>query len=240
MTQTPITHPAQLGGNTAVTPVPKLEDDFYDWYARHDEKCRACASRNHDLIFMGDSITHLFEGSPNMPNRGERVWQEVYGTRRALNLGFGWDRTQNVLWRLSHGEFAGQTPRLAVILIGTNNLTGTAHATANTPAEIAQGVQAVCTQVAAASPHSRILLMGVFPRSTADHPFRPQIREVHAILEPWAANTPGVLFLDIGNRFLAADGSIPVEIMDDGVHLTEKGYRIWAEMIEPIVRRELA
>jgi len=110
-------------GNSATIATPVLEHDFYDWHERHRAKCLECERNNHDLVFIGDSITHLFEGDPAVPGRGERVWARYYGQRRALNLGFGWDRTQNVLWRLAHGEFAGQRPRLVVILIGTNNLT---------------------------------------------------------------------------------------------------------------------
>jgi hypothetical protein len=98
MTQAP-SAPVQRTGNTAAIPVQKLEEDFYDWYVRHSAKCREAACANHDLVFIGDSITHLFEGDPNVPNRGERVWEAHYGNRNALNLGFGWDRTQNVLWR---------------------------------------------------------------------------------------------------------------------------------------------
>lgn len=225
-------------GNTAVIPVPKLENDFYDWEARHDAKCREAARGNHDLVFIGDSITHLFEGDPNYPNRGEQVWRARYGTRNALNLGFGWDRTQNVLWRLAHGEFVGQRPRLVVVLIGTNNLTGTANAAVNTPPEIAAGIEAVCRQVVASSPSSRILLMGVLPRAAmATDPLRAGVCAINSLLQARAAAWPGVQFMDIGHRFLADDGSIPQDVMDDGVHPTEKGYRIWAEAIEPVVSR---
>lgn len=224
-------------GNTAVMPTPKLENDFYDWDARHDAKCREAASGNHDLVFIGDSITHLFEGDPNIPGRGERVWREFYGARKALNLGFGWDRTQNVLWRLAHGEFAGQTPRLAAILVGTNNLTATANASANTPAEICEGIQAVCREVLAASPESPILLMGVFPRGAVDDPLRARVRELNKALRQYAESRSTIFFSDIGERFVSADGTISPDIMSDGVHLTEDGYRIWAESIETLVLR---
>lgn len=225
--------------HSAVVPVPKLEEDFYDWWARHEVKCAEAAAGNHDLVFIGDSITHLYEGYPagGIP-RGEAVWREFYARRRALNLGYGWDRTQNVLWRLDHGEFAGQTPRLVVLLIGTNNLTGSANAPANTPAEIADGIEAVCGRIRTLSPATRILLMGLLPRGAAPaDPLRAPIRELNTRLAEWAASQSLLEFADIGRHFLEADGTLPPRLMNDGVHPTDPGYRIWAEAIEPHVQR---
>lgn len=232
MTETTSPSPAE---SAATVPVPKLENDFYDWYARHAAKAQAVAAGPHDLVFIGDSITHLFEGDPALPGRGEKLWTAFYGARRPLNLGFGWDRTQNVLWRLDHGEFAGQTPRLVVLLIGTNNLTGSANAPTNSPIEILAGIRAVCQRLHATSPASRILVMGVFPRSTPEDPLRQRIRELNALLRAETTTWPRVLFADIGERFLSADGTIPTALMNDRVHPTEAGYRIWADAIEPIV-----
>ena len=68
-----------------------------------------------ELVFLGDSITHGWE------RNGKSTWDKYYGARKAINLGFGGDRTEHVLWRLEHGEFDGYKPRVAVIMIGTNN-----------------------------------------------------------------------------------------------------------------------
>ena len=81
-----------------------------------------------DLVFIGDSITQGWE------RRGKDVWTKFYGQRNAANLGIGGDRTQHVIWRLNNGNLAGIAPKVAVIMIGTNN------SGSNTPAEIADGV----------------------------------------------------------------------------------------------------
>lgn len=225
--------------HAAVVPAAKIENDFYDWDARHAAKCRAAAAGNHDLVFIGDSITHLFEGDAAWPGRGEQVWAEFYGRRKALNLGYGWDRTQNVLWRLANGEFANQSPRLVVLMIGTNNLASSNNCAGSTPDQTVEGVQAVCAAITAAAPASHILLMAVLPRGTPDDPARAQIRQVNQQLEAFARDNPRMTFLDIGSRFLDASGTIPIALMDDLCHPTAAGYRIWAETIEPIVCRHI-
>ena len=235
MSHSPSIAPAET---SAVTPTPKLENDFYDWYARHEAKSRLAAARSHDLLFLGDSITHLFEGDPNLKDRGEKVWAKHYAPHNALNLGFGWDRTQNVLWRLDHGEIQGQTPRLAVLLIGTNNLTGSNNAPTNTPAQILAGIAAIHQRLAKATPSTRILLLAILPRSTPQDPLRQRIRETNTLLETHAA-AHSLAYLDLGPRFLDAQGNIPRELMSDGVHPTQAGYQLWADAIEPTVQSAL-
>jgi lysophospholipase L1-like esterase len=149
-----------------------------------------------------------------------------------LNLGFGWDRTQNVLWRLSHGELQGLHPKTVVINIGTNNLTGTGNARASTPAEVVQGILAIHAMVRTVCPESRILVMGVFPRGFgASNPQRAPIAEVNRLLGPALAGKAKTSLLDIGVRFLEPDGTLPVSMMNDGTHPTEQGYEVWAKAL---------
>ncbi len=224
--------------NSAVIATPKLEEDFYDWWARHEEKCRLAQAHPHDVVFIGDSITHLFEWEP-VENRGKSIWQAEIAPFQALNLGFGWDRTGNVLWRLQNGELAGQTPKLAVLLIGTNNLATTANYRANTPLEIYEGIEAVCEQIHALTPQTDILIQGLFPRSPAGDPLRHAVTEVNRLLP--ALHNPRARrhVYDFSGRFLQPDGTLPTTVMDDLVHPTTAGYRIWADAILPELRRFL-
>ena len=97
--------------NDAVKPVPRDGN----WMKRHESFNERVKQGNVDLIFIGDSITQGWEGA------GKEVWAKTYGNRNAVNLGIGGDRTQHVLWRLDHGNIEGIHPKLAVLMIGTNN-----------------------------------------------------------------------------------------------------------------------
>ena len=188
---------------------------------------------NARVVFLGDSITHYFGGDPVAPyRRGEDTWRKYYEKRNALNLGFGWDRTENLLWRIQHGELEGVSPKLIVILIGTNNLE------TNTADEIAEGVSLICDEVHRRMPASKVLLLALIPRSPHPDERRVKLAEVNQRIIKLDGRD-GLTYLDIGSIFLKPDGSLPVELMYDFLHPTWKGYAIFAEAIEPTVARLL-
>ena len=221
--------------NTACIPKAKLEQDFYDWDARHASVLAAKDKINPDIVLIGDSITHLWGGEPQEPkgNRGAQAWQSLFGERKVLNMGFGWDRTQNVLWRIGHGELAGFKPKLIVIHIGTNNLAETKNARTNTAAEIAEGIHAVTEQAKAQCPGAKLVLMAVMPRGEKpDNPQQASLDAVNALL-PEVAKTCGATLIDLKAQLRGKDGIISKELMPDFLHPTEKGYAIWAEALKP-------
>jgi lysophospholipase L1-like esterase len=226
--------------NTALIPVPRLELDSYDWYKRHNEELALQKKLDPQVVLIGDSITHFWAGEPKSTRAsGPKAWQVAFGGLRVLNMGFGWDRTQNVLWRLREGEFEGIHPKTVILNIGTNNLTGTANARSNSPEEIVQGILAIVAEVRERSPQSRIIVMGVFPRGYAPgDDFRAPILEINELLAKSLTGEPNTTFLDIGKQFLTPDGTLPVRMMDDGTHPTAGGYAIWAKaLLEAGVRR---
>ena len=223
-------------GNSALIPVTKLENDSYDWYARHADVLRVKESIDPDVVLIGDSITHFWGGEPKAAQaNGPGSWHATFGKYRTLNLGFGWDRIQNVLWRLDHGELDGLHPRVVVLHIGTNNTSDTESARSNTPEEIAEGVGAILRRLRAKVPDARIILMAVFPREqNPDHPRRVRISEINQRLADFA-HMPGITFLDIGPKLLQADGTIARDSMADFCHPTDKGYQIWGEALAPLL-----
>ncbi len=130
-------------------PVPR--NDAW-WQARQKSMNERVKKGNVDLLMIGDSITHGWEGG------GKEVWKKFYEKRNAVNLGIGGDQTQHVLWRLENGNIEGIQPKLAVLMIGTNN------AWCNNPQEVAAGVQAIVEKLRAKLPQTKVLLLAIFPR----------------------------------------------------------------------------
>lgn len=228
------TTPTATKPHSALLPITQNRDwRSYDWPARHATVCTLVRERKPDLVFIGDSITHFWGGEPRAQRRaGPEVWEKFYARRNAVNLGFGWDRTENVLWRLQHGELDGASPKVVVLLIGTNNLD------VNTPDEIADGIRAVCTDLHARLPKTKILLLALLPRSAKPDARRAKLAEVNARIAPLDGKN-GVTFLDLGARFVASDGSISPELMNDYLHPTAQGYTVLAEAMEPTLARLL-
>ena len=145
-------------------PVPKIEQDCYDWYARHADKTAWVQANRAEVVFIGDSLTHFWEGGPTDHDYGEGLWSETFAGRPVLNLGYGYDRTQNVLWRLEHGELAGQTPKLIILNIGTNHCSISPNYDGDTPEVAVTGVAAVVAKLHEMCPEAHLVVMALFPR----------------------------------------------------------------------------
>jgi beta-glucosidase len=198
--------------------------------SRHEGFVSEAKKGGVDILFLGDSITDLWR------SRGADVWTRYYAPRRAANFGISADRTQHVLWRVEHGELDGIKPKVIVLLIGTNN-------SKTDPAEdIAKAIKMIIGDIHAKIPGTKVLLLGIFPRGPRRNPdgtlddASQCMATIHAVNEIIAKYDDGgrtVKFLDLGPKFLGADGKIPPDIMPDFLHPNEKGYQIWADAMEP-------
>lgn len=214
--------------NPATTPSPRTGEKLAWWMKRHEDMNARVKRGNVDLIFVGDSITHRWEAT------GKDIWRQYYGKRNAVNLGISGDQTCHVLWRLDHGNLDGIAPKLAVVMIGTNNAGHTPH---QTPEQIAEGVQAVVERLRTKLPNTKILLLAIFPRGADDnHPIRQINAKANTLLAK-LADDKTVFYLDINAKFLKSDGTLGKDVMPDLLHPNAKGYQIWAEAIEPTVAK---
>ncbi len=218
-------------------PCPKIEQDCYDWNERHQWVLGQVRNHKFRIVFVGDSITHFWAGWKTI-DHGKKVWDEYYSKLPVLNIGFGFDRTQNVLWRLEHGELEGQSPNLIILNIGTNQFSITPNYSGDSAEDAAAGVLAVVEKLRAMFPKTKLVVMAVFPRGpdTADHYFLSRIGGLNRILKDRLAGRPDTVFLDIGQEFLFPDGSQNQKLYTDGgCHPGPEGYRIWAESLKPFI-----
>ena len=206
--------------NTAAKPMPKDEK-------RHQGFVELAKKGDIDVLFLGDSITDGWRST------GKEVWQKTFVPLHFANFGIGGDRTQHVLWRIQNGELEGIKPKAAVIMIGTNNLGS------NSNEEIAEGIKAIVDEIRQKQPQTKILLLGIFPRSAKPtDKARDQIKDINKQIAKFD-DGKNVKYLDIGDKFLEKDGAITKEIMPDYLHLSQKGYQIWADAILPALQELL-
>jgi len=209
-----------LNSKETVTSMPR-SDKW--WMDRHEAVVNRIKQGNVDLVMIGDSITRHWE------NTGKAMWDQYYAPRNAVNMGYSADRTQHVLWRLDNGEIAGISPKLAVIMIGTNN------SGSDKPQDIADGIIAICQKLRTNLPKTKILLLAIFPR--ADRPdLMPVINQTNELITQITDNKH-IYFLDINNKFLNPDSTLPKSVMPDLLHPNEKGYEIWAKAQEPMIKK---
>ncbi|MDO9120133.1 MAG: platelet-activating factor acetylhydrolase IB subunit [Nitrospira sp.] len=203
----------------AVVPAPQTAGW---WMPQHERNVARVRQGGVDLLMIGDSITQ------GWGDEGRRVWERYYAHRRAVNLGFNSDRTEQVLWRLQHGEIDGIHPKVAVVMIGTNN-SGTRK---DPPEETAAGVQAIVTLLRAKLPETKILLLGIFPRGAiANDSLRRLNSTINDRLRGFA-DGQHVHYLDLGHLFLDRDGRLKRDLMPDLLHPNQQGYQVWAEGME--------
>jgi lysophospholipase L1-like esterase len=223
--------------HSAIKPAPR----DVNWTKRHDKFVEIAKKGDVDLLFLGDSITDAWGGEGHPPRAaGTKVFETEFGALKAANFGIGGDRTQHVLWRLQNGELDGIKPKVVMLMIGTNNSNGKD----NTAEEIADGITAIVKEIHKRSSSTRVLLLGVFPRANRQTPEdnmaqMDKIKKVNAIVSKLDDGGKTVKYLDIGDKFLAEGGTIPRDIMPDQLHLSAKGYQIWADAVKGPIKELL-
>jgi lysophospholipase L1-like esterase len=210
----------------ATTPVTQDRDRAtYSWSTRHQQVLHQLRVTPPDVVMIGDSITHYWGGLPAAPLvRAEDAWQRAFGKRTAVNLGFGWDRTENVLWRIANGELDSIAPKQVVVLIGTNNLE------LDSPDEVLAGVDAVCRAIHAKLPQARILVLGILPRKDQGR-LKADLDKVNYLLQTRLHPRGYIRVVDFGNHFRKADGSLNDSLFSDGLHPNRAGYDLLAKLL---------
>jgi arylsulfatase A-like enzyme/lysophospholipase L1-like esterase len=214
---------AEFGINPATATAQR--DNVGWWKKRHHEKSVLAQKGGHDLVFIGDSITQGWE------SEGKAVWDEFYGSRKALNLGFSGDRTEHVLWRIMNGELDNVDPKVIVLMIGTNN---TGHRM-DRAEHTASGIRRILDVLQDRKPNAKIVLCSIFPSGEKpDHQWRVRNNEINQAIEKFADGDK-IVGLNMDSRYLDGEGNLPKSIMADALHPGAEGYKMWADALEPIL-----
>jgi len=186
----------------------------YDFMTRHAAVLKTVMEKQPDIVVVGNSITHFWGGLPEAGiDRGIRAWNKYFGSLNIVNLGFGWDRVENVLWRVYHGELDGYKAKKILLTIGTNNIG------ISTDEEIVQGIKYLIKAIEQRQPSARILLSGVYPRRDLEQRVVTLNKALAAM-----AKTIDVTFIDPGVVLLRPDKKIDEQLFSDGLHPNEQGY----------------
>jgi lysophospholipase L1-like esterase len=225
---------------------------------------RAAGLQGFGLIFYGDSITESWRGTsamrPAEQYAGNRAaFAQHFETKfNAAALGVSGDQLPHLLWRLAHGEFPDRhPPKLAVLLIGTNDLAWARHqgesrgggggdAMAEAVPGVAREVLRAVHFIQARAPATKVLLLGLLPRGDErglrqPSLFSPAIQEVNMHFEQYASQDGRVEYLDCTASLLVkGGGAIDEAKMPDGLHPAGPGAQALARCLRPVVERLMA
>ncbi len=199
------------------------------WYQDCEKRVAEMKGKPVDVIFIGDSITENFIKEPtatwNMV--GKSVWEKHYAGRNVLNFGVGADATEHVLWRFEHMDIRGFSPKVAVILIGTNN-------TQDSPEQIAAGVKAVLDKTRQTFAGVKVILVSILPNARATQ----KMADANKIIQTFADGKT-VNYFDLAAK-MPPEGNSWKGLGRDRLHLTPEGYELWASEMEPLLSKLLA
>jgi lysophospholipase L1-like esterase len=206
----------------AATPAQRLDPGAVEAHSANVAMADSGGASN--VVFFGDSIMARWH---NVSYPGLAVWNAEIAPLSVADFGVDGDRTQNLIWRMQNGELDGQ-PKVAVVLIGTNNLLNAAGD--ESPDETVAGITAVVQTIRNLSPQTKVLLLGLLPRSTPGDPVRGEVQQVNGQIAGLQDGT-NVFYGDLGSLFLGPDGSIPTDLLPDGIHPSLEGYQLMADYL---------
>jgi lysophospholipase L1-like esterase len=183
-----------------------------------------------DLYFLGDSITRRWAGD-DYP-QFQAHWKEQFAGWNPATFGCGGDQTQHMLWRIENGELDGVNPKVIVLLAGTNNVDRHPPDDAKI-ADVTAGITALVETCRKKAPAATIILTAILPRN--DNPaVMPGIQRINENIAK-LADGKQVRWLNINDRLADPDGKLHDGMTGDKLHLSLKGYQVWADSLKPML-----
>ncbi|MCH3980857.1 MAG: SGNH/GDSL hydrolase family protein [Prevotella sp.] len=210
-------------------PVRQFRDyPSYMGYLRHVEVLERNHRVNPDVVMIGNSITHYWSGEPKHAtlHRGDKSWKKLFGKRTVTNLGFGWDRIENIAWRFYHGELDGITPQHIFLMAGTNNIG------LNSNEEIANGVVWLVGRIRQLQPQAHIHVVKIYPRANGEE----RVKAINDLIEKKLKTDSRTDLVDCTSVLSDKNGKIDRSCFtEDGLHPNGTGY----ERIAKVYKRYL-
>ncbi|CAD5123581.1 DgyrCDS11915 [Dimorphilus gyrociliatus] len=206
--------------NSAAIPTP-VEDIHGDgrWMSMHQRFVGQVKEKEPEILFIGDSLISQMALTD--------LWQKMFVPLHCLNFGIDEDRTENVLWRISNGELECISPKVIILLVGTNNYDNSAE-------EISEAILAIVDVVQGKQPQSQLIVMGIPPRGENPNRVRDKIEKLNSLLKLKLEKLDQVTFLQVDTSMFvnSSDGTIDPSDMYDYLHFTTKGYQ---KLTEPLL-----
>uniref|UniRef100_A0AB33JEU6 SGNH/GDSL hydrolase family protein n=1 Tax=Prevotella sp. GTC17260 TaxID=3236796 RepID=A0AB33JEU6_9BACT len=209
-------------------PVRQTRDQaFYNWSLRHHEIMQRNRQVNPDVVMIGNSITHYWAGEPAAPiHRGDKAWKKLFGKRKVTNMGYGWDRIENIFWRLYHGELDGISPRHIFMMAGTNNVGS------NTDEEIVDGIEGLVKLIQKLQPQACIHVVKIYPRRGQEQ----RLQHLNTLLQDRLARYTDVDVVDVTKQLTTPDGRVDESLFVDGLHPNAQGYERIARVYQDFLK----
>lgn len=215
-----------VGKIVTTKPIGQNRDDFYDWPIRHQEVLSLIRSDPPQTVVIGNSIMHMWGGEPAASIvSGKRSWDAFLKPLHTLNLGYGWDRIENTLWRIHHDELDGFTAKQILLTIGINNVG------INSDAEIIEGLQTLVLAIKERQPAAKLILSGIYPMRKTEKRIVALNQQVARL-----AARMKVQFVDPGRVLLNATQTIDESLFSDGLHPNEEGYEKLAAALKAYLK----
>jgi beta-glucosidase len=228
------TNPPAAADSESIVIPPELQPvtPVYDkrYRGRHDELVVQARTQPIEVALYGDSLTQNFGGEI----ASRQIWDREMAPLKAGNFGISGNKVENLLWRVQNGELETMKLKVAVVMIGTNNLGGVSKA-------VAEGIKLILQTIAMSQPQARILLLGIPPAGwNATDGTRSSAREINALLADFKKQNLCDAYLDWGGVLLEPDGSLSHQLSTDGWHYTPAGYEAYVKAVKPVLLQCLA
>tara|TARA_R110000868_G_scaffold66023_1_gene197115 strand:- start:427 stop:1206 length:780 start_codon:yes stop_codon:yes gene_type:complete len=198
-----------------------------DWWEKRHQKIVGRLEKNPQLILVGNSIFHTLDNE----DRNE-VWEKHLDQYQTVNMGISGDRTENVIWRLQNGTIDNINPKVALVLIGTNNTDGNHYLNISTPEELEGGIWKICEILRQKLPDTKIILLGILP-----YGYKPNHRDninkaTNKLIAKFPERDVNISYRNIEEVYLNEEGKVRKELMPDFLHPNAEGHLLMFDALE--------